>query len=244
LGSKQKGGAMKIIIKEIKALKMLKLSLVIFVVGAMAACTGKQNLDTDTKKSSYAIGRQWAENIKRQKVEIDSKSLQLAIDDVFTDKESRLTQEEIQKAMIALQEQAVKKMSETAETSKAEGQKFLEANKTKAGVQSTSSGLQYQVMTAGTGASPKKTDKVQVHYKGTLINGEVFDSSYDRNRPVEFALAQVIPGWTEGLQLMKVGGKSKLFIPPDLAYGASPQPGIPGNSVLVFEVELINILKK
>jgi FKBP-type peptidyl-prolyl cis-trans isomerase len=118
---------------------------------------------------------------------------------------------------------------------------FLEENKVKPGVKTTASGLQYEVLTQGTGANPKKTDIVKVHYKGTLIDGKEFDSSYKRNEPAEFPLNAVIPGWTEGLQLMKIGSKYKFTIPAALAYGAqSPSPNIPPNSTLQFEVELLS----
>lgn len=126
---------------------------------------------------------------------------------------------------------------------KAIGTTFLEENKKKPGVMVTASGLQYEVMKRGTSeVMPKATDKVKVHYHGTLIDGSIFDSSVDRGEPISFGLNQVIPGWTEGVQLMHVGDKFKLFIPSDLAYGEnSPSPTVPSNSVLIFEVELLDI---
>ena len=142
-----------------------------------------------------------------------------------------------------LQEMAMKKQSEEADKNKAKSAEFLEKNKTAEGVKVTASGLQYIVVSEGTGAIPTKTDTVKCHYKGTLITGEQFDSSYDRGQPAEFPVGGVIPGWTEALQMMKVGSKYKLFIPPELAYGASGRPGIPPNSALVFEVELLDIVK-
>jgi len=124
----------------------------------------------------------------------------------------------------------------------AQGEAFLAGNAKKEGVQTTGTGLQYKVIEPGTGASPKSTDRVKVHYHGTLIDGRVFDSSVDRGEPITFGLDQVIPGWTEGLQLMKVGGKSRLFIPARLAYGErSAGALIEANSTLVFEVELLDI---
>ncbi len=126
----------------------------------------------------------------------------------------------------------------------AAGQKFLDENKTKAGVQSTASGLQYQVMKEGTGAKPAATDQVKVHYHGTLTNGEVFDSSVKRGEPATFPVNGVIQGWVEALQLMPAGSKWKLFIPSNLAYGPQGTGGIPPNSVLIFEVELLEILGK
>jgi FKBP-type peptidyl-prolyl cis-trans isomerase FklB len=127
---------------------------------------------------------------------------------------------------------------------KEEGRKFLDENKAKPGVVTLASGLQYKVITEGTGATPKATDKVKVNYHGTLISGKVFDSSIQRGEPIELGVSQVIKGWTEALQLMKVGSKWTLYIPSDLAYGENPQPGGPigPNEVLIFEVELLDIL--
>ena len=150
----------------------------------------------------------------------------------------------MQAAMMKLQEMAMKKQQETAETNAKAGKEYLEKNKSAAGVKTTASGLQYIVEKEGTGPSPKKDDVVKVHYKGTLTNGEQFDSSIERGQPAEFPVGGVIPGWTEALQLMKVGGKAKLFIPAELAYGPSGRPGIPPNSVLLFDVELIEIVKQ
>jgi FKBP-type peptidyl-prolyl cis-trans isomerase FkpA len=123
----------------------------------------------------------------------------------------------------------------------AEGDKFLLENRTKEGVQLTDSGLQYQVVVMGDGAKPAATDTVTVHYRGTLLNGEEFDSSYSRNEPTTFQLNQVIPGWTEGVQLMPLGSKFKFFIPPDLAYGPNGGGPIGPNATLIFEVELLGI---
>ncbi|WAC42407.1 FKBP-type peptidyl-prolyl cis-trans isomerase [Pedobacter sp. SL55] len=126
-----------------------------------------------------------------------------------------------------------------------EGETFLAQNKTKPGIKTTASGLQYEVITEGTGVQPKATDKVTVHYKGTLLNGKQFDSSYDRNEPTSFGLNQVIPGWTEGVALMKEGGKYRFFIPYKLAYGArGAGQDIPPYSTLIFEVELIKVGEK
>jgi len=143
----------------------------------------------------------------------------------------------------ALQSAASKESSESAGKNKEEGAAFLKANVKKPGVKTTPSGLQYKVITLGKGKKPKATDKVKVHYKGTLIDGKVFDSSYDRGEPISFGLDGVIKGWTEGLQLMPTGSKFEFVIPSELAYGESPRPGGPigPNAVLVFEVELLGI---
>jgi FKBP-type peptidyl-prolyl cis-trans isomerase FkpA/FKBP-type peptidyl-prolyl cis-trans isomerase FklB len=130
-----------------------------------------------------------------------------------------------------------------AEENKKKGEQFLAENAKKEGFKVTKSGLQYNEVKKGTGPSPKPDDIVKVHYKGMLINGKEFDSSYKRNKPAEFPVKAVIPGWTEALQLMKVGSKFQLVIPPELAYGSRGNPSIPGNSVLIFDVELLDIKK-
>lgn len=127
------------------------------------------------------------------------------------------------------------------EENKKEGEAFLAKNKERKGVKTTASGLQYEVLQKGKGASPTPSDKVTVHYKGNLIDGSTFDSSYDRGQPATFSVGGVIKGWTEALQLMKIGAKWKLFIPPNLAYGERGRPSIPPNATLIFEVELISI---
>lgn len=216
------------------------------IAGASAAllvavgCTKK--LDTDLKKASYAIGQQIGGNMKQQNIEIDADIMAMSMKDALKG-DSKLTKEEIQQAMMKLQESAMKKQQEAGEENKKKGAEYLEKNKTAEGVKVTASGLQYKVEKEGDGKTPLKTDTVKAHYKGTLIDGTQFDSSYDRGQPAEFPVQGVIPGWSEALQLMKVGAKYKLFIPPELAYGASGRPGIPANSVLVFEVELIDIVK-
>lgn len=216
------------------------------VVAALAmttACQKKVKLDTDVRKASYAIGQQIGGNLKQQNIDIDTDALAMALKDAMAGK-NEMSKEDMQSAMMKLQEMAMKKQTEMADTNAKAGKDFLEKNKSAAGVKTTASGLQYIMETEGTGATPKKDDVVKVHYKGTLTNGEQFDSSYDRGQPAEFPVGGVIPGWTEALQLMKVGGKAKLFIPPELAYGPSGRPGIPPNSVLVFDVELIEVVKQ
>lgn len=207
-----------------------------------AACNKKVKLDSDTKKASYAIGQQIGGNLKQQNIDFDADALAQALKDAGAGK-NEMSKEDMQAAMMKLQEMAMKKQQEQADKNAKTGKEFLEKNKSVAGIKTTASGLQYIVEKEGTGATPKKEDVVKVNYKGTLTTGEQFDSSYDRGQPAEFPVGGVIPGWTEALQLMKVGGKAKLFIPPELAYGPSGRPGIPPNSVLVFEVELMDIVK-
>ncbi len=205
------------------------------------------DLKDSKNRASYAIGADIAKSLKRQPFEIDSKALAAGIADGFEGKLA-LSDAEQQEAIGNLQKQAAEKMraeqkAAGGKNAKA-GEEFLAANAKQEGVKTTKSGLQYQVLKSGDakGKSPKATDTVKVHYHGTLIDGTVFDSSVDRGEPISFPLNGVIPGWTEGLQLMKEGDKFKLFLPSDLAYGdqgAGPKIG-PG-SALVFEVELLAI---
>lgn len=208
---------------------------------ALVGCN-KPDMKSDKGQASYAIGQQIGKNLKAQNIEIDSVTLAASLKDALAGK-SEMKDDEIQKAMMKLQENSMKKQQEEGEGNKKKSAEFLDKNKTAAGVKVTASGLQYSVITEGTGAIPKKEDTVKCHYTGTLIDGTKFDSSVDRGQPAEFPVAGVIPGWTEALQMMKTGSKYKLFISPELAYGASGRPGIPANSALIFEVELIEIVK-
>lgn len=218
-------------------------SLILIAAGSAVALSGCQKkLDTDLKKASYAIGQQIGTNLKNQNIEFDSDVLTMSIKEAAGGKESKLTQEEMQQALMALQEGIMKKQAEAAEKNKSEGTEFLEKNKSAPNVKTTASGLQYIVEKEGTGKTPGPNDVVKAHYKGTLINGQQFDSSIERGQPAEFPVNGVIKGWTEALQMMKVGGKVKLFIPPDLAYGPAARPGIPANSVLLFDVELLDVV--
>ncbi len=211
----------------------------------------KQDPKSDVQKVSYAIGQQIGQNIKQQGIDVDAKMVAQSVEEAITGKDSRMTKEDMQAAMMNLQktmmEKRTKKMAEMKEEAKKNvgiGQKFLDENKAKDGIKVTKSGLQYRVLKKGTGKKPKSKSKVKVHYKGTLIDGSEFDSSYKRNKPAEFPVNGVIKGWQEALTLMKEGGKWELFIPSGLAYGEQGRPKIPPNSVLVFEVELLEILKK
>jgi len=221
--------------------RLQSVAMVAAAVLVVGGCT--KNLDSDKKKASYAIGQQIGQNLKNQNIEVDADVLAMGISEAVAGKEGRMNKEQIQEAMQKLQESAMKKQQEVAEENKKKGQEFLEKNKTAENVKTTPSGLQYQVVTEGSGSVPKADDVIKAHYKGTLVSGEQFDSSYDRGQPAEFPVKGVIPGWTEALQMMKVGSKFKLWIPPDLAYGPSARPGIPANSVLAFEVELLEIVK-
>lgn len=226
-------------------MQLRTLSKVMILASGLVLVSGcEKKLDTDMKKASYAIGQQIGANLKSQNIDFDSDVLAMSIKEASTGKESKLKPEEMQQALMKLQENLLKKQQEEAEKNKTEGAAFLEKNKTAEGVKTTASGLQYIVVQEGTGKTPTVKDTVKAHYKGTLTNGQQFDSSYDRGQPAEFPVEGVIKGWTEALQMMKVGGKMKLFIPAELGYGAAARPGIPANSVLVFDVELIDVLAK
>jgi FKBP-type peptidyl-prolyl cis-trans isomerase FklB len=191
-------------------------------------------------KVSYSIGLNIGTNLSRQNVEINADALMAGIQDGIAGK-PQLTQDQIKEVMTTFEKDMQAKQKAAGEKSAAEGTKFLEENKKKEGVKATASGLQYKVIKEGTGAQPKATDTVTVNYRGTLINGKEFDSSYKRGQPATFPLNGVIKGWTEGLQLMKTGAKYQFFVAPNLAYGErAVGPDISPNSTLIFEIELLD----
>ncbi|HQM78725.1 MAG TPA: FKBP-type peptidyl-prolyl cis-trans isomerase [Bacteroidales bacterium] len=196
---------------------------------------------------SYLIGTDLAKNFKNNQLDIDINYLKAGYENVLNNVDTIFTEQEFQAAMQKLQKIAMEKSEakrlEEAKLNKEAGQKFLESNKNNPGVYQTPSGLQYKVIKMGEGPKPTNTDKVKVHYEGKLINGKVFDSSYERGEPIEFELNQVIPGWAEGLTLMPVGSIFELYIPSDLAYGDRPIGEIPAGSTLIFKVELLEIVK-
>jgi FKBP-type peptidyl-prolyl cis-trans isomerase len=202
---------------------------------------------TEMDKVSYIIGTQMAGSLKKAEIEVNFELLVQGIKDALTGPKLALSQADMTKTYSAWQgkmraKQAAKQKKEAAENLAA-GTAFLAANGAKEGVKVLPSGLQYKVITEGTGNTPVATDKVKTHYRGTLINGKEFDSSFKRNKPAEFPVTGVIKGWTEALQLMKEGGKWELYIPANLAYGERGRPNIPANSTLIFEIELLEILK-
>jgi FKBP-type peptidyl-prolyl cis-trans isomerase len=197
-------------------------------------------------RASYIIGLNVGRTLKAQEITVNTDLVIKGLRDALSGAPALLTEEEINTAMQSFQQEMVAaqeaKRQAQAETNKKEGEAFLAANKNKAGVKTTASGLQYEVLQEGKGATPKATDQVTVHYKGTLMDGTVFDSSYERNQPATLGVNQVIAGWTEALQLMKVGSKYKLYIPSSLGYGEAGAGGVIGpNAPLIFEVELIGI---
>src|SRR5438046_4848145 len=192
-------------------------------------------------KISYSIGLNIGFNLSRQKVQIKPDLVAAGIKDAIAGKH-QLTTDQIKEIMATFEKDMEQKQKAAGEKNASEGTKFLDENKKKEGVKTTASGLQYKVIKDATGAQPKATDTVTVNYRGTLINGTEFDSSYKRGQPATFPLNGVIKGWTEGLQLMKVGAKYQFFIPSDLAYGQRAMgPDIAPNSTLIFEVELKSV---
>jgi len=206
-------------------------------------------LKTQKDKASYAIGLNIGKSLHRDSVDVDPAILLRGLKDALADSKPQLTDEEMKTALTSLQNDVRKKqeekMQQVGEVNKKEGEAFLAANKTKEGVVTLPSGLQYKILKEGAGPKPTATDSVVCNYKGTLLNNTEFDSSYKHGQPATFGVNQVIKGWTEALQLMPVGSKWQLFIPSDLAYGQrGPSPEIGPNSTLIFEVELLSIQAK
>jgi len=205
------------------------------------------DLGTDAQKFSYSIGFDIGHNLAQPQLKdsVDIKALEKGIEESTAGQTSRLTDQQRQDIKTAIskkiQEKQLAERAAQSDKNKADGEKFLADNANKPGVKTTASGLQYEVLSEGKGDHPKATDKVTVNYKGTLLDGTVFDSSYDRGQPVSFPLGNVIPGWTEGVQLMTPGSKYKFYLPAKLAYGErGAPPKIGPNATLVFEVELIS----
>lgn len=194
---------------------------------------------------SYAVGIQIGKSLQTKAFAFNRTVFMQAVGDVLDEKELVLTEPQIRELMkelsAKLQQEQQEKFKEESDKNIAEDKAFLEKNAMEEGIKSTASGLQYKVIEEGDGPLPKETDTVKVHYRGTFIDGEEFDSSYERGEPVTFPLNRVITGWTEGLQLIKVGSKAKLYIPSDLAYGPEGNRGIPPNKMLIFDVELLGI---
>lgn len=205
------------------------------------APAGSPPPEIDSQKIGYSMGVETARNIQelqKHGFTVDPDAIMQGLKDGLGKGPAKMTDAEVEETMQALgQELHDKVLTEN----KAAGEKYLVDNGKKDGWKTTASGLEYKVITSGTGDKPKSTDTVVVNYRGTTIDGTEFDSSYKRNQPMEISLANVIPGWSEALQLMPAGSKWQLAIPADLAYGASPPPGIEPNSVLLFNVELLGI---
>ncbi len=222
------------------------------VMAALAApglLFAKDKLESEKDKVSYMVGVDVGRSLSQIKDELDLAVFMQAVQDTIGGQDGKMSAEDLQATrqafMQKLQAKQAAQQQEAAAKNKAEGEAFLADNKKKAGVQTTASGLQYQVVVQGKGDKPALTDTVKVHYTGTLLDGTKFDSSHDRGQPAQFALNGVIPGWTEALQLMPVGSKYTLWIPSELAYGDRGTPGPIGpNATLKFEVELLEIVKQ
>jgi FKBP-type peptidyl-prolyl cis-trans isomerase FklB len=221
---------------------------ILIVAFLSGICLAGENpaLKDGKEKISYSIGYQIGGDFKRQGIELDPKLVVKGIQDAAGGAEPRIPPQEMRKALVDLKKKVEaaerKRWKEKADKSRAEGEAFLVANGKKEGVVTLPSGLQYKVLAAGKGKSPSPTDNVTVHYRGTLVDGTEFDSSYKRNKPATFRVDSVIPGWKESLPMMKEGGKWRLFVPSKLAYGErGAGPKIPPESALIFEIELISV---
>jgi FKBP-type peptidyl-prolyl cis-trans isomerase FklB len=213
---------------------------------ASLAPAAETELKDQKEKVSYSIGIDIGNTLKRQMIDVNAELLNRGIRDGLSGTKPLLTEEQIKETMSAFQKDMVAKQAAakkaTGEKNAAEAKKFLAENKAKEGVKTTASGLQYKVLKEGTGPSPKATETVKVNYRGTTLDGTEFDSSFKRGQPASFPVNRVIKGWTEGLQLMKVGSKYQLFVPADLAYGErGAGSDIGPNATLIFEVELLGI---
>lgn len=228
-------------------------ALLLFLVAVGASAQeavlppGKSNtppeLATTRGKAGYGIGVSVGRQLRVEGLTVDDlRALMMGIADGLQGRDPRLSEQQFQAAMLALQQEKKEQNKAVADGNAEKGKAFLVENSKKPGIQVLPSGLQYQVVAGGKGATPKATDRVRTHYRGTLIDGREFDSSYKRKQPAVFGVNEVIPGWTEALQKMQVGAKWKIFLPSALAYGENGSPPVIGpNSVLIFELELLGI---
>ncbi len=215
-------------------------------LAADPAPAAKPEMKTVADKASYAIGISLGRDFKQRSIPVNVEMIIQGFRDTMSERPSALTDKEAQAALQQFQEEVAAQLAAEAkvagEKGKKEGAAFLAANGKKPDVKTTASGLQYKVVKQGAGPKPTLNDAVRAHYRGTLLDGKEFDSSYARNEPITFPLRNVIPGWTEALQLMPTGSKWQLFIPAELAYGEEGRPGIPPNATLVFDVELLDVI--
>ena len=230
----------------------MKYLFLIFLIIMIVGC-GSENkkssistLSTFTDSTSYALGADLGENLKRQQVELDYDVFMAGLTDAMLDDDLvKLNQSQRRGVMSSLQKSIREKAKKEGEENLKKADQFLDNNiKDNSDIKETPTGLQYRVINEAQGEKPVQTDRVKVHYVGRLIDGSQFDSSIERGEPTEFGLNQVIKGWTEGLQLMSIGSKYEFFIHPNIAYGSRPRPKIPANSVLIFEIELLDIIQK
>ena len=229
-------------------MKLIPFASVLVATTVLSTAMAAAPLESLDQRLSYIMGANLAHQFKRDDIKFDFDAFQLAVDEVMNDKKHSLSDEDKRKAVAEIQklgaEKQAKLAAETSAVNVKVGKAYLEANAKKEGVVVTKSGLQYKEITAGKGEMPKATDKVKVHYKGTLIDGTEFDSSYKRGQPATFPVTGVIKGWIEALQLMNVGDKFQLAIPSELAYGKRGSGAKIGpDTTLLFDVELIEIVK-
>jgi FKBP-type peptidyl-prolyl cis-trans isomerase FklB len=225
---------------------LLSMVLGIALLVSQANAEEKKALQTTKEKQSYSIGADMGNRLKSSGIDIDADVLSQGLKDALSGGKLLLTEQEMKDTIAGLQKELMEKQAERtkqlAEKNKKEGEAFLAANKTKEGIKTLPSGLQYKVIKEGTGKTPTAEDTVVTNYRGTLTDGTEFDSSYKRGQPATFPVKGVIPGWTEALQLMKEGSKWELFIPSNLAYGEQGAGGVIGpNAALIFEIELISV---
>ena len=241
-----------------KKFLVVSFALVLFAAGGIGtvACAQEEGGEAEAdvaadpaqmkQEASYGFGFQIGSGMRQQDVDLDLDAMIAGLRAALAGEDPRYSEEQMQQAMMALQQQVMERAQERAaaeaQENLAAGQQFLEENSKREGVTVLPSGLQYEVLEEGTGPQPGPGDRVQVHYRGTLTDGTEFDSSYNRGEPATFALGSVIPGFSEGIQKMKKGAKWKLFIPPSIGYGERSSGPIPANSVLVFELELLDVL--
>ena len=228
----------------------MKLNIIVIILGVLVLVSqvnAQENpvLKTQKDKMSYIIGMDIGNNLKKQSIDVDPNVLAKGIKDALAGQKPLLSDQEIRETMTAHQNEMKTKQEALAKKNKEQGDAFLAGNKKKEGVKTLPSGLQYKVVKAGKGKKPKPDDSVTTQYRGTLIDGTEFDSSYKRGQPATFKVSGVIPGWTEALQLMEEGAKWQLFVPSNLAYGERGAGGAIGpNATLIFEIELISIQEK
>ena len=228
----------------------MRYSYLLLIIFFVLSCSNEQSqrsistLSSFKDSTSYSLGADLGENLKRQNVEIDYDVFMAGLADGMETGIIKLDQKQRREVMATLQKNLREKSDLEGKNNLKLADEFLKNNKMNDNVKETPTGLQYRIIKEGNGAKPKKEDKVRVHYVGRLMDGTEFDSSIKRGEPSEFGLTQVIKGWTEGLQLMTLGAKYEFFIHPKIAYGSRPRPTIPANSLLIFEVELLDIISK
>ena len=222
-------------------MKIFKSSLVLILSLSFSNLYAAK-VESELEKLSYSMGIFFGQSVSRQGMELDNDAFLQAVKDVLNNNELKLSKEEMQQILTDFQKKEQEELAAAASSNKESGVKFLSENKNKEGVKTTESGLQYKIIKAGEGETPKSNSNVVVHYRGTLIDGTEFDSSYSRGEPATLGVNQVIKGWQEALQMMPVGSKWQIYVPSDLAYGQRGAGGsIKPNSTLIFDIELLEI---